>query len=85
MSSHLLAFVNLVVTLSVSSAQAERTFSTMRRLRIINLPSTMGDERLSGLCLISVEKDLSYGMMQNPENMVDDFAKKGNRRVHLRL
>jgi len=45
----------------------------------------MGDEKLSGLCLISVERDLSYGMMQNPENMVDDFAKKGNRRVHLRL
>ena len=45
----------------------------------------MGDdtlERLSGLCLISVERDLSYGMMQNLENMVDDFAKKGHRRVH---
>jgi len=48
----------------------------------------MGDEtleRLSGLCLISVERDLSYGLMQNPENMVDDFAKKGNRRVDLQL
>ena len=45
--------------------------------------STMGDERLSGL--ISVDRDLSYGMMQNPENMVDDFAKIGNRRVHLQL
>ena len=45
----------------------------------------MGDERLSGLCLISVERDLSYGMMQNPENMVDDFAKKRNRRVRLQL
>jgi len=43
----------------------------------------MGDESLSGLCHISVERDLSYGMMQNPENMVDDFAKKGSRRVHL--
>ena len=41
--------------------------------------STMGGERLSGLCLISVERDLSYmyGLMQNSENMVDDFAKKG--------
>jgi len=45
----------------------------------------MGDERQSGLCLISVEGDLSYGIMQNPENMVDDFVKKGNRRVHLQL
>ena len=25
----------------------------------------MGDERLNSLCLISVERDLSYGMMQN--------------------
>src|SRR6218665_2937795 len=87
-SPHLLAFVNLVMTLPVSSAQAERTFSTisLRPLtRVKNyLRSTM-IERLSGLCLISVERDLSYGMMQNPENMVDDFARKRNRRVHLQL
>jgi len=45
----------------------------------------MGDEKLRGLCLISVERDLRYGIMQNPGNMVDDFARKGNRRVHLQL
>jgi len=45
----------------------------------------MGDERLSGLCLLSVERDLSYGMMQTPKNMVDDFVKKGNRRVYLQI
>ena len=40
----------------------------------------MGDERLSSLCLKSIERDLSNGMMQTQEIMVDDFAKKGNRR-----
>ena len=50
------------------------------------LRSTMGDERLSGLCgSLSVERDLSYGLIQNPESMVDDFAKKENRRVDLQL
>ena len=84
MSPHLLAFVNLAMTLPVSSAQADRTFSTMRWVKNY-LRSTMGDERLGGLRLISVERDFSYGMVQTPKNMVDDFAKKGNRRVHLQL
>ena len=43
----------------------------------------MGDERLSDLCLISVERDLSYYLMQNPESVVDGFAKTGNKRVQL--
>src|SRR6218665_2782856 len=42
----------------------------------------MGGERLSSLCLISVERDLSYDMMQNPEIMIDDLAKKENIREH---
>ena len=73
----LLAFVNLIMALPVSSAQAEPTFSTMKRVKNY-LRSTMGDERLSDLCLISVERDLSYYLMQNPESVVDGFAKIGN-------
>ena len=80
----LLAFVHLVMTLPVSSAQAERTFSTMKRVKNY-LRSTMGDERLSDLCLLSVERDLSYDMMKNPENLVDAFANEGNRRARLQL
>ena len=79
----LLAFVNLIMTLPVSSAQAERTFSTMKRVKNY-LRSTMGDERLSDLCLISVERDLSYYLMQNSESVVDGFAKIGNKRIQLK-
>jgi len=80
----LLAFVNLIMTLPVSSAQAERTFSTMKRVKNY-LRSTIADERLSDLCLISVERDLSYDLMQNPESLVDGFAKTGNKRIQLNL
>ena len=60
------------MTSPVSSAQAERTFSTIKRVKNY-LRSTMGDERLRDLCLTSVKKGLSYGVMQNLENIADDY------------
>lgn len=57
--SDLVAFVVLVLTLPVSSAEAERTFSSMKRIKNF-LRTTMTDERLSDLRLISLERELSY-------------------------
>ena len=44
-------------TISVSTAGSERSFSELKLIKS-NLRSTMGDERLSGLSLISVERAL---------------------------
>ena len=54
-----------------------------RRLRIkTNLRTSMGDERLSSLAIIAVERELSEALMENPDKVIDEFARP-NRRIDL--
>ena len=78
----LVTFINLVSTLPVSSAQAERSFSTMKRVKNY-LRASMSDDRLSDLCLLSLERDMSSQLMAEPQPIVESFALKGNRRVQF--
>jgi hypothetical protein len=60
----------------VSTATAERSFSTMKRLKTY-LRSTMTTERLSGLGLMNVYRDMKI----NSEYIVDKFAARKQRRL----
>ena len=77
----LLACYQIALTLPVSSASAERSFSTMRRIKT-NLRASMGDERLSSLAIIAVERELSEAFMENPDKVIDEFA-RSKRRIDL--
>ena len=48
--------LTILGTLSVSTATSERSFSTMGRLRTY-LRSSIGNERMTGLALLSIHKD----------------------------
>ena len=48
--------LTILGTLPVSTATSERSFSTMRRLKTY-LRSSIGNERLTGLALLSIHKD----------------------------
>jgi hypothetical protein len=50
--------IKLLLTIPVSTASAERSFSAMRRIKTY-LRSTMGEDRLSALAILSIEKQLS--------------------------
>jgi hypothetical protein len=76
----LATFARLVLTMPVSSAGAERSFSTMKRVKTC-LRSTMADSRLSNLCIISIERSLSSELMTDPTAVVDNFSKVGKRRL----
>ncbi len=67
----------IYLTLPVTSATAERSFS---RLKIIKsyLRSTMTSERLSGLALISIERDLAESI--DFESTINRFASMKSRR-----
>ena len=67
----------IYLTLPVSSAIAERSFS---RLKLIKnyLRSTMTNERLSGLALISIERDLAENV--DFESTINRFASMKSRR-----
>ena len=66
-------------TIPVSNATTERTFSKLKLLKTY-LRTTMGQERLSGLALMSIHQDMEV----KPEKVIDIFANKKNRRILLK-
>lgn len=50
--------VKIAMTIAVSTASCERSFSALKRIKTY-LRSTMGDQRLSDLGIISIERELS--------------------------
>lgn len=66
----------VLLTMPVSTATAERSFSTMKRVKTY-LRSTMTTERLSGLGLLNVYRDMEI----NSEYIVEKFAARKQRRL----
>jgi histone deacetylase complex regulatory component SIN3 len=70
--------LHVLLAMPVSTASAERSFSSMRRLKTY-LRSTMTTERLSGLGLLNIHREKEI----NSENVVDIFARRKDRRLAL--
>ncbi|KAI4816568.1 hypothetical protein KUCAC02_008891 [Chaenocephalus aceratus] len=71
------AFI-LFLTLPVTVATAERSFSKLKLIKNY-LRSTMGQERLSGPALLSIESDRAKKL--DIQRIVDEFAERKARRV----
>ncbi|XP_034086221.1 zinc finger MYM-type protein 1-like [Gymnodraco acuticeps] len=71
------AFI-LFLTLPVTVATTERSFSKLKLIKNY-LRSTMGQERLSGLFLLSIESDRAKKL--DIQRIVDKFAERKARRV----
>ncbi|KAL4135603.1 hypothetical protein QTP88_007201 [Uroleucon formosanum] len=76
--------IELIVVIPVSSASAERSFSTMRRVKTY-LRSTMKSSRLNDLTLLSIEREISGQFMDNPSAVIDEFAVIRKRRLEFLL
>lgn len=72
--------LRIFLTLPISVASGERSFS---KLKIIKnyLRSTMAQERLTNLAIISIESDISENL--DMSQIINDFASKKARKVHL--
>lgn len=70
--------VMLFLTLPVSVASAERSFSKLKIVKTY-LRNTMGQQRLSDLSLISIEHEFLKTL--NIDEIINDFAKKNSRRT----
>ena len=68
----------ILCTLPVTSCSAERSFSGLKRIKT-TLRSTMGNERLSGLALLHLHRDIDIRV----EGIVDEFARRHPRRLKL--
>ncbi|CAK6977182.1 uncharacterized protein LOC110155161 [Scomber scombrus] len=70
----------IYLTVPISSAQAERTFSR-RKLIKSYLRSTMSESRLSNLALLFIEREISE--KANFNNVVETFARMKNRKTQF--
>lgn len=66
--------LKIFVTLPISNASAERSFSTLRRLKTW-LRSTMSQDRMTGLALLNIY----YEFLLDPNEVIDEYASTGNR------
>ena len=70
--------LEILLAMPVATATAERSFSTMRRVKTY-LRSTMTTKRLSGLGLLNIYREREI----NAERVVDVFARRKERRLSL--
>lgn len=72
--------LNIFSTLPVTTCSAERTFSTLRRLKTY-LRNSCGQDRLSGLALMSTHRNRNI----STDKVIDIFASKQDRKLNLIL
>lgn len=77
---NLFKVLQLAITLPVSSATCERSFSAMRRVRNY-LRTTMSEHRFSTLSSLYIERDLSSKI--DVHDVVAHYAAKGQRNLHF--
>ncbi len=72
--------LRIALTLPVTVAQAERSFSKLKLIKSY-LRSTMSQERLTGLAVISINH--SIGEQISYDDIIDDFASRKARKVRF--
>lgn len=70
--------VKIAVTLPVSSASTERSFSKLKLVKT-RLRSTMAESRLEGLMRIACEQDIQI----NTDSVINNFAKNSSQLLKL--
>ena len=76
----LLCLIHIALTVPVTSATAERSFSALKRIKTY-LRSTIGQERLSHLAILSIERELSK--LIDYDKVLDKFSSTNPRRIVL--
>ncbi|KAI8523432.1 hypothetical protein RHMOL_Rhmol13G0073100 [Rhododendron molle] len=68
----------ILLTIPVTVASGERSFSKLKQIKNY-LRSTMSQERLNGLAMLSIEND--FAAKQDYSSLIDLFASKNARRA----
>jgi hypothetical protein len=65
----------IIATIPMTSAEAERSFSTLKRIKTF-LRSTMVEERLNPLAMLSIEKSMINELSNFNEEVIKVFTQK---------
>lgn len=74
--------LKIIITVPVSSAEAERCFSTLKRIKTF-LRNTMSQDRLSSLAMLSIEKDFITNIPNFNNKVIHKFVQLKSRRIDL--
>lgn len=61
-----------IMVIPISSAVAERSFSALRRIKTY-LRSTMTTERLHNAAILSIEREMSSQLLNDPNTIIDEY------------
>lgn len=78
--SESLKLLKILITIPMTSSEAERCFSTLKRIKTF-LRNTMSEERLSALAMLSKEKELIEDIPDFNQRVIDKFAAAKERRM----
>ena len=71
--SETVSLLNILITTPMTTAEAERCFSTLKRIKTF-LRNSMGQERLNALAILSMERELVLNMRDFNEKVINRFA-----------
>jgi hypothetical protein len=69
----------ILLTIPVTVAFAEKTFSKLKLIKSYLRPSTISQERLSGLAILSIEKNMLEKI--DYKSLINNFASKRARKM----
>ncbi|KAK4885303.1 hypothetical protein RN001_001574 [Aquatica leii] len=78
--SNIFIFIKIFATLLASTSTVERSFSTLRRIKIY-LRNTMGGNRLNGLAHLNIHREIFV----DPDEVISVLQLKGARRLNFVL
>ena len=78
--SEVCQLLNLLITIPMSTSEAERSFSTLRRIKTF-LRSTMTEDRLSALAVLAVERHFISSIKEFTSKVVKKFTCMKDRRM----
>lgn len=84
--SEVTKLIKLSLTIPYSTSHTESSFSTLKRIKFYTR-NCISDERLSGLAMISINKDLVTEMQITHDwydKIIDKFSNMENRRIELK-
>lgn len=74
--------LHAIVTMPMTTAEAERCFSTLKRIKTF-LRSTMSQNRLTALAMLSIEKEMIQDIENFNQLVIEEFISKKDRRLQL--
>lgn len=72
--------LKIIITTPMTTAEAERCFSTLKRIKTF-IRNTMAQDRLNALAILSMEKNLVTDMTDFNQKVIDKFASQKERRA----